>query len=573
MITAASVMRRQPALKLLNLFCSRMILRNTLLIRILIAAVEVHCLDAQDDRGFGENNPDKTLSTVTSSPVPLQRSPVPPRRPVLSAPMQKDAIANAKHTLQTYSIARSPLILAKSLESDAANSAAMSKVDTETEAFSSHNFNPTTPQTQETHLAFSHQPGIATNSTVRAVSGFAQLPLQTTEIPQKISTDAKNLDFQPTSATILKLLPDSPSSDGISHVAQQSNGFEDDAEQLSEEDYGSNSESVKPDAVDNEAIEELVNRFLNSDTMEGGVEQKLNKEVQKLINSSSYWNTNNLQPDGSIKEETKAQEWMDGYAVEAQKVLHEVADAGWNYVTSVSHLTKQLLDEAEETLTKFVKASSRQAKQFDIRSIGNPSLKRQFELLLVEGVGALDEGDFDEYNDAQKLIAKSYAETSVCEMGSTTICPYRVSDIVSIVAHENNTAKALHFWTAWRDALGPKLAATYNRLIQLINKGTVLLIILGAELNGFGDAGAMWRSPYDLAMPGSEVRGHGDIVAVLQQLYQKISPFYKQLHAYLRRRIAALYGLRNVQGLTQDGPIPAHLLSMLLLCFCNSSMS
>lgn len=55
-----------------------------------------------------------------------------------------------------------------------------------------------------------------------------------------------------------------------------------------------------------------------------------------------------LQPEGSIKRGSKAEEWMSGYVVEAQKVLHEVAVAGWNYVTSVSHLTKQLLDEAEE---------------------------------------------------------------------------------------------------------------------------------------------------------------------------------------------------------------------------------
>lgn len=44
---------------------------------------------------------------------------------------------------------------------------------------------------------------------------------------------------------------------------------------------------------------------------------------------------------------------MSGYAVEAQKVLREVALAGWNYVTSVSHLTKQLLDEAEEVCLQF----------------------------------------------------------------------------------------------------------------------------------------------------------------------------------------------------------------------------
>uniref|UniRef100_A0A915PKN4 Angiotensin-converting enzyme n=1 Tax=Setaria digitata TaxID=48799 RepID=A0A915PKN4_9BILA len=339
----------------------------------------------------------------------------------------------------------------------------------------------------------------------------------------------------------------------------QSNAFEDDAEQFDEDDNNS-ADSVslasflesKPDAIDNEAIEELVNRFLNSDATENGKEGKLNKEALKLINSSEYWDVNNLEPEGSIRDSKKAQEWMNGYSVEAQKVLREVALAGWNYITSVSHLTKQLFDEAEETLGKFVKASSRQAKQFDVASVKDASLKRQFQLLLVEGISALDEKDFNEYNEVQKQIAKAYAETSVCEAESTTICPYRVSDIVSIFAHENDPLKALRLWVAMRDALGPKLVASYKRLIELINKG--------ARLNGFSDGGAMWRSPYELSMSHDEKTEQSESVVLLQKLYQQINPFYKQLHAYIRSQIPALYGLTNVSGLTRDGPIPAHLL-------------
>lgn len=47
----------------------------------------------------------------------------------------------------------------------------------------------------------------------------------------------------------------------------------------------------------------------------------------------------------------------------------------------------------------------------------------------------------------------------------------RVSDIVSIVAHENDGPKVFRLWIALRDALGPKLIGSYKRLIELINKG------------------------------------------------------------------------------------------------------
>lgn len=51
------------------------------------------------------------------------------------------------------------------------------------------------------------------------------------------------------------------------------------------------------------------------------------------------------------------------------------------------------------------------------------------------------------------------------------MCIFRISDIVSIIAHENDGPKAFRLWIALRDALGPKLITSYKRLIELINKG------------------------------------------------------------------------------------------------------
>lgn len=61
----------------------------------------------------------------------------------------------------------------------------------------------------------------------------------------------------------------------------------------------------------------------------------------------------------------------------------------------------------------------------------------------------------------------------------------RVSDIASVVAHENDAAKALYFWTAWRDTLGPKMVEAYSRLIRLINKGKFLVVELSSFLLHF----------------------------------------------------------------------------------------
>lgn len=106
---------------------------------------------------------------------------------------------------------------------------------------------------------------------------------------------------------------------------------------------------------------------MNSETNDG---QKMNKEIEKLINSSMYWSEENLQvnhffyrfisptyiknvenlfqPAKSIKDSDMAKNWMDGYAIEAQKILHEVALANWNYHTSLTEYNLQCLKEAEE---------------------------------------------------------------------------------------------------------------------------------------------------------------------------------------------------------------------------------
>uniref|UniRef100_A0AAF5PJ94 Angiotensin-converting enzyme n=2 Tax=Wuchereria bancrofti TaxID=6293 RepID=A0AAF5PJ94_WUCBA len=512
--------------------------RRTLLIQQLIISVFLFGLHAQHgDNSSGQNESRKetgmsTLeSTFTSSKNSAMWPPTLMQSTVNDAPIIAEA--EAKNVFRTYSIAKQPdsLDIVPS-QSHSTEFPHKSNSKPEPKVMSSPSFHRTTYKPELHHQS---------------------MPTTTAKITRPFADSSSHLAMQSAQSSQLTVHAEESLAESID--MKLNNAFEDDAERFDEEDDSSNADSPKPSAIDNEAIEELVNRFLNSDAAEDGKDEKLNKEALKLINSSKYWDVSNLEPEGSIRDSKKAQEWMNGYAVEAQKVLREVALAGWNYVTSVSHLTKQLLDEAEETLGKFVKSSSKQAKQFDIATIEDKSLKRQFQLLLVEGINALDENDFNEYNELQKLIAKAYAETSVCETNNTTICPYRVSDIVSIIAHENDGPKAFRLWIALRDALGPKLVTSYKRLIELINKG--------AKLNGFSDGGAMWRSPYELLVSRQEKAEQSDTVVLLQKLYQQINPFYKQLHAYIRRQIPALYGLTNVSSLTRDGPIPAHLLKSI----------
>jgi len=71
---------------------------------------------------------------------------------------------------------------------------------------------------------------------------------------------------------------------------------------------------------------------------------------------------------------------------------------------------------------------------------------------------------------------------------------------------------------------------------------------------GYSDVGKSWLMT-DFGETGIE--------AMILRLYERVKPFYQQLHAYVCRRLTEVY--RN-HGMDPRGPIPAHLLGT---CFRN----
>lgn len=51
-----------------------------------------------------------------------------------------------------------------------------------------------------------------------------------------------------------------------------------------------------------------------------------------------------------------------------------------------------------------------------------------------------------------------------------------------------------------------------------------------------------------------------DFDSNLAEVYYKVEPLYKELHAYVRHKLTLRYGFERVRA---DGPIPAHLFGNL----------
>ncbi|KAI6187721.1 Angiotensin-converting enzyme [Aphelenchoides besseyi] len=296
-------------------------------------------------------------------------------------------------------------------------------------------------------------------------------------------------------------------------------------------------ESSKPDDVDNDIIQELVDQFLNKGTLDQTQSKKTNTEAQALINSSSYWDTHDLEAALSIRDGKAASKWLAGYSEEAQKVLRQVAVAAWKYFTSASPITKQALNEAEDVARLFLKSSAKQAQQFDPSSLEDPIERKQLSVISKEGLNALDAKSLSRYNDLLANINRIYTSVDV------------YTDLINTIQTNTDATHALSIWKAWRSAVGQNLTEIYEKLVAVTNKA--------AKLNGYEDAGEMWRSAFDVTDSGSTQKTY-DIAKATEDIYTRILPLYTQLHAYFRRQIAATYN--SDPNLSRDGPIPAYLL-------------
>jgi peptidyl-dipeptidase A len=96
-------------------------------------------------------------------------------------------------------------------------------------------------------------------------------------------------------------------------------------------------------------------------------------------------------------------------------------------------------------------------------------------------------------------------------------------------------------WVSWHDNVGKPMKADYVRMAEISNAG--------AQELGFADAGALWRSNYDMDPDA--------FAALTEKIWGEVQPLYNQLHCYTRSKLNEKYG-DAVQAKT--GPIRADLL-------------
>ena len=101
-----------------------------------------------------------------------------------------------------------------------------------------------------------------------------------------------------------------------------------------------------------------------------------------------------------------------------------------------------------------------------------------------------------------------------------------LDDASALIAESRDPAVTAAVYNGWRTISAQGMATDYARMVEIINEG--------ARELGYPDAGAMWRSGYD--MPAD------DFAAETDRLWNQVEPFYRNLHCYVRARLNAGQG-------------------------------
>ena len=210
--------------------------------------------------------------------------------------------------------------------------------------------------------------------------------------------------------------------------------------------------------------------------------------------------------------------------------------ANWKYSTNVSSAEavagKKSANSAFET---FLKEARKNASQLSNVKDLSEDFQRQIKLIRRSAT-LKDEQKRKKLADIKIQMGTIYSASKVYDQ--TTGKNLSLSpDLTNIMASSQNFNKLKFAWQGWRDGVGSKIRPLYEEYVKLSNEG--------ASDNGFADYGAYWRSLYEV----------DNLPELVENLWRDLEPFYKELHAYVRDKLAKQY-----PQVKEKDAIPAHLL-------------
>ncbi|XP_070846561.1 angiotensin-converting enzyme [Chaetodon trifascialis] len=236
----------------------------------------------------------------------------------------------------------------------------------------------------------------------------------------------------------------------------------------------------------------------------------------------------------------QAQLFLQDYNATAEEVLFSSVLASWNYNTNITDHNSKLQVEASLEEQAFAFEWGSKAKKVFTNDITSSLAEKDQKLMAkikILGAANLPLEERQQYNERLSEMDSIYSTAKVHpEPGvSWSLEP----EITDIMASSRSYKKLLYVWDEWHKAAGVPLKKPFSEFVKLSNQAS--------QADGFADTGAEWRSWYE----------SDTFVQDLEELFRTIEPLYRNLHAFVRRKLYDQYGSKYIN---LQGPIPAHLL-------------
>jgi peptidyl-dipeptidase A len=239
---------------------------------------------------------------------------------------------------------------------------------------------------------------------------------------------------------------------------------------------------------------------------------------------------------------TDIQKFLDAAETRLNDVNVKANRAGWVQETYITDDTEAISAAANENQLAAISELAAQAKQFEGKPM-TPEQARKLKLLKLLAAAPAPSNPAERAELAQlgTWLDGTYGKGKYCpKTGPFAGQCLGQNEMERAFATTKDPNVLLDLWVGWH-TISPPMRPKYVRFAELANKG--------AREMGFADAGALWRSNYD--MPPDKFS------AELDRLWQQVRPLYLSLHAYVRSQLVKKYGPQLVPP---NGPIPADLL-------------
>ena len=219
--------------------------------------------------------------------------------------------------------------------------------------------------------------------------------------------------------------------------------------------------------------------------------------------------------------------------------------ATWVQENFITDDTEILNAEAARDLAVAVQQFATEAKNYEKDASLTAEQKRKL-LLLKLLLPAPPPADAKKATELSALAANLdgiYGKGSYCKPATNAAAkPTCASqqELSRVLATSRDPVALVDAWKGWHTTSVP-MRDKYVRFVELSNEG--------ARGLGFADAGAMWRSGYDMAPDA--------FAAEMDRVWGQLRPLYLSLHAYTRTKLVEKYGAKEV---SPTGPIPAQFL-------------